>query len=134
VVPTGVTRVTATVAGSSYYQGGCTITGVLITTPGDTLTIVCGGPYYGGQGSSNGGDGGTTGGEFSAILKSTAAVNTNGQPTANFPECIYVMAAGSGGSSIFNDSAYGGFTQGGGGRSPAGPITGGGTPGSQFQW
>ena len=79
VVPTGVTRVTATVAGSSYYQGGCTITGVLITTPGDTLTIVCGGPYYGGQGSSNGGDGGTTGGEFSAILKSTAAVNTNEQ-------------------------------------------------------
>ena len=114
-VPTGVTQVTATVAGSSSgYQGGCTITGVLTTTPSDTLTIVCGGTNYGGQGNNNGGQSASNGGGFSAILKSTAAVNANGQPTANFPGCIYVMAAGSGGPSHFSKNTYGGFTQGGG--------------------
>ena len=159
-VPTGVTQVTATVAGSvGEYAGGlggaggCIITGILAVTPGTTLTIVCGG--YDGiyAGSGYWGLTATTagyGGGYSAVLLNTSQTSVWQPATAND---IFIMAGGGGGSCGYTGGrlgGIGGFTQGGnsqafyttyatggtqnqGGTGASNTAGGGGVNGSQYQ-
>ena len=118
VVPLGVTQVTATVAGSvgtnaDRCGAGAIIVGTIGVSPGDTLTIVCGGypGYAGATNGSGGGEGaGGGGGGYSAILTSAANCNSIGQPTyppGSTPTGILIMSGGGGGG-VNSYSNYGG--------------------------